>query len=190
MLLGVNLDVCDVGSIEVGNFFIKFHLRNRSDDFQWCLVAVYGAAQPKFKEKFLMELVQACRKESRPILIGGDFNIIRNPSEKNNDNFDSRWPFLFSAIIDGLDLREIEMSRRKYTWANSNWVPTFERLDRVLVSTEWEQKYPLVAVDALTREISDHTPLLLSTGDRITGLISRSSNLNLAGFFRRISLKQ
>jgi len=168
MLLGVNLDTCDVGSIEAGDFFIKFHLRNRCDGFHWCLVAVYGAAQPEFKEKkFLTELVQACRKESLPLLIGGDFNIIRNPSEKNNDKFDSRWPFLFNAIIDGLDLREIEMSGRKFTWANSKSVPTYERLDRVLVSTEWEQKFPLVTVDALNREISDHTPLLLSTGDRV-----------------------
>jgi len=43
----------------------------------------YGAAQLEFKEKILTELVQACRK------VGGDFNIIRNPCEKNNDKFDA-----------------------------------------------------------------------------------------------------
>jgi hypothetical protein len=62
MQLGVNLDECDVGNIEEGDFFIKFHLGNRSDDFHRCLVAVYAAAQLEFKEKFLTELVQACRK--------------------------------------------------------------------------------------------------------------------------------
>ena len=71
MLLGVNLDVCDVGSIEEGDLFIKFHLRNRTDDFHRCLVAVYGAAQPEFKEKFLTELVQTYRKVSLPLLVGG-----------------------------------------------------------------------------------------------------------------------
>ena len=79
--------------------------------------------------------------------------------------YDDKWPFLFNAIIDSLDLREIEMSGRKFTWANSLAVPTYERLDRVLVSTEWETKFPLAIVDALSREISDHTPLLLSTGE-------------------------
>ena len=49
----------------------------------------------------------------------------------------------------------------------STYVPTYEKLDRVLASTEWEQKFPLVTVDALNREISDHTPLLLSTGERV-----------------------
>jgi len=73
---------------------------------------------------------------------------------------------LFNAIIDGLNLREIEMSGRKFTWANSKKIPTYEKLDRVLASTEWEQRFPLVTVDAFNREISDHTPLLLSTGDK------------------------
>jgi hypothetical protein len=45
-------------------------------------VPVYGAAQPMYKESSLTELVQTCSKEKLPITIGGDFNIIRNPSEK------------------------------------------------------------------------------------------------------------
>jgi hypothetical protein len=151
----------DVGSVEDGDFFVKFRVRDRKDDFKWVLVAVYGAAQPEFKESFLTELVQACRGECLPLCIGGDFNIIRSSSEKNNDRFDERWPFLFNTVIDSLDLREIEISGRRFTWANSRRIPTYERLDRVLVSTEWEQQYPLVTVEALNREISDHTPLLL-----------------------------
>jgi hypothetical protein len=58
------------------------------------------------------------------------------------------------------------MSGCKFTWANSRRVPTYERLDRVLVSTEWEQFFPLATVEALNREISDHTPLLLSIGEK------------------------
>lgn len=42
--------------------------------------------------------------------------------------------------------------------------PTFEKLDRVLVCPDWEDKYPLAIVYALEREISDHTPLILDTG--------------------------
>jgi hypothetical protein len=154
------------GGVEDGDFFVKFRVRDRKVDFKWVLVAVYGAAQSEFKESFLTELVQACRGECLPLCIGGDFNIIRNTSEKNNDRFDERWPFLFNAVIDSLDLREIEMSGRRFTWANSRRVPTYERVDRVLISTEWEQQYPLATVEALNREISDHTPLLLCLGEK------------------------
>jgi hypothetical protein len=81
----------------------------------------------QFKESFPRELVQACSSESLPLCIGGDFNIIRNSSENNNDRFEEKWSFLFNAVIDSLDLREIEMYGRKFTWANSRRVPTFER---------------------------------------------------------------
>jgi endonuclease/exonuclease/phosphatase family metal-dependent hydrolase len=101
-----------------------------------------------------------------PLCIGGDFNITRNSSEKNNDRFDERWPFLFNAVIDSLGLREIEMSGHKFTWANSRRIPIYERLDRVLVSIEWEHNYPLETVEVLNREILDHTPLLPSTGEK------------------------
>jgi len=70
---------------------------------------------------------------------------------------------LFNACIETLNLRELELPGRKFTWANSAEHPTFERLGRILVSTDWEQKFPLSTVEALTREISDHTPFLLDT---------------------------
>jgi hypothetical protein len=60
-------------------------------------------------------MVNMCSHENLPILIGGDFNIMRNSGEKNNERFNDRWPFLFNAIIDGLNLRELEMLGRKYT---------------------------------------------------------------------------
>ena len=40
-----------------------------------------------------------------------------------------------------------------------------KKLDRVLTSIEWEQKFPLVMVQALQRGISDHTPLLVDSGE-------------------------
>jgi hypothetical protein len=111
ILLGVDLDVMDVGSIDDGEFFVKFRMSDKVRDFKWVLVAVYGAAQPEFKEYFLTELVHSCNHERLPLCIGGDFNIIRNSSEKSNDRF--------NAVIDSLDLREIDLSGRKFTWANS-----------------------------------------------------------------------
>jgi hypothetical protein len=72
---------------------------------------------------------------------------------------------LFNAIIETLNLRELEMTGRKYMWANYAEVPTYEKLDRILVTTDWEQKFQLASVQALTREISNHTPLLLDGGE-------------------------
>ena len=53
-------------------------------------MAVYGAAQPELKPEFLADLVRICGSEQLPLLVGGDFNIIRRREEKNNGNFDGR----------------------------------------------------------------------------------------------------
>jgi hypothetical protein len=41
------------------------------------MVAVYGAAQDEHKPAFLSELVRICEDEPLPMIVGGDFNIIR-----------------------------------------------------------------------------------------------------------------
>jgi hypothetical protein len=61
---------------------IKFLLCNKADDFKWALVVVYGPAQYELKESFLAELVNMCSHERLPLLVGGDYNILRNSSEK------------------------------------------------------------------------------------------------------------
>jgi endonuclease/exonuclease/phosphatase family metal-dependent hydrolase len=118
-----------------GEFHIKLHIRNRAD-FIWTLVAVYGAAQEDFKAAFLREMVNLAKDNPYPILIGGDFNMLRFPFEKSRGRFDNHWPFLFNAVIDSLDLREVSMVGRLFTWANSLPEPTYEKLDRVLMDTE------------------------------------------------------
>jgi exonuclease III len=164
ILVGVNSEKFTIQNFVHGNFHVKFKLQNKYDNFEWILIAVYGAAQEEEKERFLRELVQTCNVENLPLIVGGDFNIIRKSQEKNNNRYNDKWPFLFNAVINSLDLRELELSGRQFTWANRLQNPTYEKLDRILVSTEWELKYPKVTVHALTREVSDHTPLLLDTG--------------------------
>jgi hypothetical protein len=129
-------------------------------------MGVYRAAQDEYKGAFLSELVRVCSDEMLPLVVEGDFNIIRYPFEKSNDRFNSRWPNLFNSTIEILNLKEIAMPGQQFTWASYADVPTYEKLDRVLVSTDWELKFPLVLVKALTRELSDHTPMLLTMGQQ------------------------
>jgi hypothetical protein len=82
MLLGVDLQMFDIGAIDEGDYYIKFHLCNKVDEFKWALVVVYGPAQDEHKESFLAELVNMCSHESLPLIIGGDYNILRHLSKK------------------------------------------------------------------------------------------------------------
>ena len=143
MLIGVNDATILVKNVDVGDYCVKLHVKSKCDGFEWVLVSVYGAAQDDHKPNFLAELVRMCENEPLPLLVGGDFNIIRNPKEKNNANFNPRWSFMFNAIIECIGLKELEMSGRQYTWANRRETQTFEKLDRVLATVEWELKFPL-----------------------------------------------
>jgi hypothetical protein len=166
ILLGVRTDTMEVLARSDGDYHIKLHIRNKADNFTWSLVAVYGAAQEEFKADFLRELVNLAKDNPYPILIGGDFNLLRFRHEKSKGRFDDHWPFLFNAVIDSLDLREVTMIGRQFTWANSLPEPTFEKLDRVLMDANWESKFPIVFVRAPERieGFSDHAPILLTTG--------------------------
>jgi len=98
---------------------------------------------------------------------------------------------LIIACIDSLNLRELDLSGRRFTWANSLDTLTFKRLDRVLVSTDWKQKFPLAVVQALTRDISYHTPLLLDCGTSTTQGNQRPFQFELCwlltnGFFEQV----
>lgn len=88
---------------------------------------------------------------------------MRKTEDKNTNNLDPRWPNMFNQLIDVLDLKKIKLSGRQHTWVGHGVDPTQEKLDRILVSTEWKDKFPLCTVEARIRGISDHTPLVLNT---------------------------
>ena len=108
-MLGVKCETLEVVNVVLGDFAVKFRVCSKVDGFRWALVVVYGAAQPELKPNFLADLVRVSGDERLPILVGGDFNIIRRRQENNNDNFDERWSFMFNMIIKSLDLREIDL---------------------------------------------------------------------------------
>jgi hypothetical protein len=54
-------------------------------------VSVYGAANRNLRMSSLTS--PTMYKETLPVFIGDDFNIIRAPHEKNNANYNDQWPF-------------------------------------------------------------------------------------------------
>jgi hypothetical protein len=70
---------------------------------------------------------------------------------------------MFKSIINICEMREIDMSGGQFTWSNNQAVPTLEKLDRFIVSREWELLFPLTTVHKLTREVSDHSPIIIDT---------------------------
>lgn len=125
---------------------------------------VYGVAQEENKVAFLSELSRFCSSNSKPLLIGEDFNLIRYANEKNTKDGVHRHTNIFNSLIHFYELREINMAGGMYTWSNNQECPVLEKLDRILATKDWEDIFPQAMVRKLVREISDHNPLIISSG--------------------------
>jgi hypothetical protein len=59
-----------------------------------------------------------------------------------------------------LELVDIPLLGRKFTWYHASG-RLMSRIDRVLISDEWAQRWGNVALWAIPRDVSDHCPLIL-----------------------------
>jgi exonuclease III len=115
MLSGIRKDKFEVESFESGECMIIANVFYKSLKKSWSLVSVYGPAQDEFKDSFLAELSSFCFKAKYPMLIGGDFNILRFSSDKNKKFNDNNFSSVFNLIINSYELRELLLFGGKFT---------------------------------------------------------------------------
>lgn len=163
ILMGVKNDILEAEDWESGNFYVGATIRHMVLNFRWDCLIVYGPVHHDKSEEFLGELSSRCERDVLPVLIGGDFNLIRCTEDKNTRGGDTRLMKSFNEFIEKSELREIYRNGGGYTWTNKQMSPILSNLDRILVSTEWENKFPLSTLTSLTRIGSDHSPLALDT---------------------------
>jgi len=110
ILTGINMDKLEVGSFREGKYMLQMNLWDKALKLKWNFLNVYGAAQEENKDEFLAELASFCDKSLDPLLVGGDFNLIRFASEKNRNNGFHKHTDLFNSIIASQELLEIHMT--------------------------------------------------------------------------------
>jgi endonuclease/exonuclease/phosphatase family metal-dependent hydrolase len=97
----------------------------------------------------------------RPWCFRGDFNVVRFSSERSGAGGFSAAMEDFSEFIHGQSLVDIHLHGGQFTWSNNR---VWSKIDRFLLSLEWEEHYPDVSQRRLPRLLSDHFPLLLDCG--------------------------
>jgi hypothetical protein len=64
-------------------------------------------------------------------------------------------------FLQDMELLELYLHGRLYTWSNEHAHPTLERIDRAFVCVDWCEWFPFHRLYALSSVYSDHAPLLL-----------------------------
>jgi hypothetical protein len=97
-----------------------------------------------------------------PWYIVGDYNVTRFPSERLCK------ACLCPAIVEFYDfsfdqgLMDLPLVGGAFTWSNNQ---SWSRINRFLVSSEWEAEFLGVSQRSLPRLCLDHFPILLDCGD-------------------------
>ena len=96
--------------------------------------------------------------------IGGYFNALRFPDERNREGRLTSVMRKFSQIIDELELKDTPLSGGQYTWKGGLNNRRMARLDRFLITDDWETLFGDDNKSLLPRPLLDHHPILLEGG--------------------------
>jgi exonuclease III len=115
ILLGVKEDTFEVDDMDHGEFFVSMALTHRCSNLIWEVIMVYGPADHRRSPAFLAELTSKVVRCMTPVMIAGDFNLIRSPEDKSSAHVDLPRMRMFNDCIADLALREITRAGARYT---------------------------------------------------------------------------
>lgn len=150
-------------SSDIREYTVTAAFQNRSDATKLTFTAVYGPTTQRQRCHFFNELRAVRPPVTIPWVVGGDINVTAASEDRNINGNTWRSTLSFAGLVNELGLINLQLSGRSYTWSNDRQAPHFARLDRFLISTEWNAQFPNSAQRALPNTSSDHCPLLLSS---------------------------
>ena len=157
-LLAVHEDYYRILQTEVRGHSVSAKLQPTTGVGEWWLTVVYGPQEDGEKIQFLQKPRDLRQFLSDRWLVIGDFNLILQAQDKSNSNLNRRMMGTFRSWVNDLELKELSLQGRRFTWSND---VTQTRIDRAFCTSDWDLMLPGCALQALSSSVSDHCPLLL-----------------------------
>ncbi|KAL4349827.1 hypothetical protein AHAS_Ahas10G0080900 [Arachis hypogaea] len=127
---------------------------------------VYANPQPNNRRLIWQSIERIARNMGEPWLLIGDFNEIKDSTEKKGRRpIDLRMCRNFANWIDRCGLVDLGFIGTRFTWRGPQWEGydrVFKRLDRALSNPSWRTKFQEAVVKVLLRTKHDHHPLSLT----------------------------
>ncbi|XP_028121762.1 uncharacterized protein LOC114318984 [Camellia sinensis] len=133
--------------------------------FECVFVNIY-APNDVVKRAKLWEFIISIRSFfQKPWCKGGDYNEIRFVAERRGCTRRDKGMQDFYNFVDKLEMVDIPMLGRSFTWSNSVKGERWSKIDRFLLDPSWLEKFKF-KLWGLPRIVSDHCPLLLKEDER------------------------
>lgn len=94
-------------------------------------------------------------------ILASDFNLIKEPSNRNTPGGDLSEMNMFNEFISDLDLVEIPFSGRSFTWRNKQSDPLMVKLDWVFTSSSSTLSFLATFVQLVSKLVLDHIPYVI-----------------------------
>lgn len=143
----------------VRTYSLSLLFKNREDSSTFLYTGVYGPSVRPNRQSFFEELRSLKPLNNTPWIVSGDFNTTMRQEERNNPNSDWRGTINFARLVSDLDLLNITLQGRRFTWSNERDDPSMAQLDRFLISSDWNTKFPNSQQLSLPNTSSDHCPI-------------------------------
>jgi hypothetical protein len=111
------------------NHTLSITIKDISGNINWMFTVVYGPQGDLEKRLFIRELRQLKHGALNNWLIMGDFNLILRVQDKNNQRINRPMLNRFRRALDHLEVKEIDLVGKKFTWSNNQASPTLTRID-------------------------------------------------------------
>ncbi|XP_073353833.1 uncharacterized protein [Aegilops tauschii subsp. strangulata] len=160
-----NKEIVEVESHSIGRFTITAKVKELGTNIQFWLTTVYGPNDDGIREDFLQEMSSCAPPLGQAWLITGDFNMIYEARDKNNQHLNRRLMGRFRRALDFAGLREIKCKNRRFTWSNERENPSLCSIDKFFCNPDWEILHDGYMLHAESTSFSDHCPLIMSRAD-------------------------
>jgi hypothetical protein len=177
LLLACSQSHYAMSQVDIREFSVTATITNLVDNSVWTVTGVYGPQEEAAKQQFLQEMRQIKPTAAPRWILLGDFNLIYRACDKSNSRVNRRLISAFRAVLEDLEIKELQLHGRRFTWSSGTANPTLSKIDHVFVSKEWELYNPHCYLQALSSTIAR-----CSSPAAPSPSITKASGLKQAGY--------
>jgi hypothetical protein len=119
--------------METRVYSVIVKIKRRVDNVIWSLTGVYGLQREPDKICFMQELKLIWQNTDDQWLLLGDFNLRCRANDKSRGTVNRRILNRFISLLDEVEVKEVHLQGRRYTWSRGTANPTQTEIVQVFV---------------------------------------------------------